>query len=233
MFTLSSIAIVNGTLWILLGFSVITWSVILSKVWQHLRGARYNRTFTKMFWSAPDLRAAANLSGFTGPAARLAQAGFTALHEADTVTSHDLQHSGDQQDFLERCLRQQMQKERSDMENGLTLLASIGSTAPFVGLFGTVWGIMHALQDISKSGSASLDVVAGPIGEALLATAIGIAVALPAVLAYNFFLRRMKMCVADLEDFATDFLHLVIKAKFKTKEDQERWLFPTSPSSRR
>ena len=83
-----------------------------------------------------------------------------------------------------------MQKERGSLESGLAILATIGSISPFVGLFGTVWGIMGALTNISKSGSASLEVVAGPIGEALVATAIGIAVAVPAVVGYNFFTRR-------------------------------------------
>lgn len=87
-------------------------------------------------------------------------------------------------------------------------MASIGSTAPFVGLFGTVLGIMHAMQDISKSGSASLDVVAGPIGDALIATAIGIAVAVPAVLAYNFFIRRSKLQRLTMENFADGFMHI-------------------------
>ena len=96
------------------------------------------------------------------------------------------------------------------------VLASIGSTAPFVGLFGTVWGIMHALTNISKLGSASLDVVAGPIGEALIATAIGIAVAVPAVLAYNFFLRRLKTSSNNLDDFAEDFITLSRRASIKS-----------------
>jgi len=116
---------------------------------------------------------------------------------------------------LERNLRQAVQNMQRQLEGSLAMLASIGSTAPFVGLFGTVWGIMHALQDISKSGSASLDVVAGPIGEALIATAIGIATALPAVLAYNFFLRRMRLSVADLENFAHDFMRLAAKHDYK------------------
>ena len=98
-------------------------------------------------------------------------------------------------------------------KSGLTMLASIGSTAPFVGLFGTVMGIMNALQDISKSGSASLDVVAGPIGDALIATAVGIAVAVPAVLAYNFFLRRAKHHRASLEHFVDGFLHIALGGK--------------------
>ena len=89
-------------------------------------------------------------------------------------------------DLMERAMRLQIQKEKARMDAGLGWLASIGSTAPFVGLFGTVWGIMHALKDISAKGSATLDVVAGPIGEALIATALGIAVAIPAVIAYLF-----------------------------------------------
>jgi biopolymer transport protein ExbB len=93
-------------------------------------------------------------------------------------------------------------------------LATIGSISPFVGLFGTVWGIMGALTNISKSGSASLEVVAGPIGEALVATAIGIAVAVPAVVAYNFFIRRNKVIWAYLDDFALDFIHLALKSSF-------------------
>jgi biopolymer transport protein ExbB len=96
-------------------------------------------------------------------------------------------------------------------------LATIGSTAPFVGLFGTVWGIMKALTDIGSTGSASLDVVAGPIGEALVATGVGIAVAVPAVIAYNFFIRRIRLIGADLEDFATDFVNLSQRTGFRIK----------------
>jgi biopolymer transport protein ExbB len=94
-------------------------------------------------------------------------------------------------------------------------LASIGSTAPFVGLFGTVWGIMNALKDISLATSASLDIIAGPVGDALLATAFGIATAIPAVLAYNYGLRRVRTSVASLDQFATDFLHLVMKTPYR------------------
>ena len=82
------------------------------------------------------------------------------------------------------------------------MLASIGSVSPFIGLFGTVWGIMHALKDISSTGSAGLDVVAGPIGEALIATAMGIATAIPAVLAYNYFLRQSRLAAADMDHFS-------------------------------
>jgi len=96
-----------------------------------------------------------------------------------------------------------------------SLSASIGNNAPFIGLFGTVFGIIHALQAIAHSGNASMDVVAGPIGEALVATGIGIAVAVPAVLAYNYFVRKVKTIGADLDDFATDFVSLNQKAGFQ------------------
>ena len=221
--SLSTAAIVDGTLWTLGGFSVTTWGLIFVKGIQHLRVARYNHIFNKVFWRAPDLHAASELTGYSGPAARVASAGFDTLRDADVGTTiHDLEHTGDRQELLDRRLRQQMHKERGALESGLAVLATIGSTAPFVGLFGTVWGIMHALQDISKSGSASLDVVAGPIGEALIATAIGIAVAVPAVIAYNFFLRRNKVIWAFLDDFATDFVHLALKTSFIIKRPADR-----------
>jgi biopolymer transport protein ExbB len=149
-----------------------------------------------------------------GKQAFLAQAGFAELRDAQQQ-SGAMQHLGSPQDGLERSLRQTVQNLQRQLESGLASLASIGSTAPFVGLFGTVWGIMHALQGISKTGSASLDVVAGPIGEALIATAIGIATALPAVLAYNFYLRRMRLSVAELENFAHDFMRLAAKHDYK------------------
>jgi len=221
--TLSTAAIVDGTLYTLGAFSVVTWALILIKGIQHLRVSHFNHVFNKAFWRASDLHAASELSNFAGPAARVAYAGFSTLKDADGGTTiHDLEHSGDRQELLDRRLRQQMQKERGALESGLAVLATIGSTAPFVGLFGTVWGIMHALQDISKSGSASLDVVAGPIGEALIATAIGIAVAVPAVIAYNFFLRRNKVIWAFLDDFATDFVHLALKTSFILKSSSTK-----------
>ncbi|MDZ4150156.1 MotA/TolQ/ExbB proton channel family protein [Methylicorpusculum sp.] len=214
----SSSVIVDGTLDVLIAFSVATWALILIKGIQHLRIAYYNRSFSKQFWRAHDFQQAASLTGFKGPAARVADTGFTTLVEADGgTTTHDLEHTGDRQELLDRRLRQQMQKERGSLESGLAILATIGSISPFVGLFGTVWGIMGALTSISKSGSASLEVVAGPIGEALIATAVGIAVAVPAVIGYNFFIRRNKVIWAYLDDFAIDFVHLALKTSFIIK----------------
>lgn len=220
---ITSAVIVDGTLWILIGFSVATWALILIKGIQHLRIAHHNRIFNKQFWNASDFQAASEQRNYAGPAARVAQVGFATLIEADGgTTTHDLEHTGDRQELLDRRLRQQMQKERGSLESGLAILATIGSISPFVGLFGTVWGIMGALTSISKSGSASLDVVAGPIGEALIATAVGIAVAVPAVIGYNFFIRRNKVIWAFLDDFATDFVHLALKTSFIIKRPAAR-----------
>ena len=214
----TSAFIVDGTLWTLEAFSVFTWILILVKGVQHLRISYYNRRYSKQFWGAADFQAAALLENTKGPAARVAGAGFSTLLETDSgTTTHDLEHTGDRQELLDRKLRQQMQKERGLLESGLAILATIGSISPFVGLFGTVWGIMGALTNISKSGSASLEVVAGPIGEALVATAVGIAVAVPAVIAYNFFIRRNKVIWANLDDFAVDFVHLAQKTSFLIK----------------
>jgi biopolymer transport protein ExbB len=212
---MSSSPVVNSTLALLVLFSVVTWSLIAIKLWQHQRDSKDNRAFNDSFWAAGDWQLAARISGeMPGKQAYLAQAGFAELSDAQQ-RSGDMKHLGSAQDGLERSLRQAVQNLQRKLESGLAILASIGSTAPFVGLFGTVWGIMHALTEISKTGSASLDVVAGPIGEALTATAIGIATALPAVLAYNFFLRRMRLSVADLENFAHDFMRLAAKHDYK------------------
>lgn len=204
------------TLWVLVGFSVATWALILIKAVQHVRIARGNSAYSKQFWTAANLQAAADINGVDAPVSHLAATGFSVLAAAQSgVTEHDLEHSWDRHELLERNLRQQVQREKRRLESGLAVLATVGSTAPFVGLFGTVWGIMSAMRDISRVGNASIDVVAGPIGEALIATGIGIAVAIPAVLAYNYFLRRLKSVVADLDDFAHDFLNLAQRATYR------------------
>jgi biopolymer transport protein ExbB len=144
-----------------------------------------------------------------GPLCRIAISGFGWLEEVQRPGVKTIKFfSSSPEELLEQALRLQVQKEQQGIEAGLTYLASIGSTAPFVGLFGTVLGIMHAMQDISKSGSTSLDVVAGPIGDALIATAIGIAVAVPAVLAYNLLLRRTKLQRLMMENFADGFMQI-------------------------
>ena len=216
LFSINS-PIVYATLVLLILLSIVTWSITLFKLWKQWRSKQQDRDFNDRFWSVREWSEAEKAAqSSTGDIARLAQAGFSELKTMNDA-QQDLKHLGAPHDVLERMLRQQLQNIQRYHERGLAELASIGSTAPFIGLFGTVWGIMHALQDIGRSGSASLDVVAGPIGEALIATAIGIATALPAVLAYNFFLRRLKVHVTDLENFAHDFLRLAQKHDYKLK----------------
>src|SRR5436190_5048342 len=127
------------------------------------------------------------------------------------AAAHHQRHEGsrlvealNRSEFIDRALRQAVTRESSNLENGLTWLATVGATAPFVGLLGTVWGIYHALLNIGESGSSSIDAVAGPVGEALIMTAIGLGVAIPAVLAYNYFVRVNRGTYAKFDTFAHD-----------------------------
>jgi len=207
--------VVSLTLLVLLFCSAVTWSIVLYKLLQQKRNGKLNYTFGLEFWGSPDWKNAERVSERQeGQLASLARTAFTALREL-TSGKTDLKHAGEPQELMENALRQQIRNLQRKGESGLAELAGIGSTAPFIGLFGTVWGIMHALQEIGKTGSASLDVVAGPIGEALIATAFGIAAALPAVLAYNFFLRRLRLNLTELENFSDDFARLARKYDYK------------------
>ena len=131
--------------------------------------------------------------------------------DAAQAAAHHQRHEGsrlveslNRSEFVDRALRQGVTRESSRLENGLTVLATVGSTAPFVGLLGTVWGIYHALIRIGMSGNASIDAVAGPVGEALIMTAVGLFVAIPAVLAYNFFTRLNRVTNNKFDTFAHD-----------------------------
>lgn len=203
--------IVNAVLVILILLSVFTWTIAVVKMKQFKRLSLANQSFQDQFWDAASWHdgltvVEANNCEF----AKLAQVGVAELNEYQQNPG-SLKYAGDVHEILERPMRQEIQKILRTQEKGMAELASIGSTAPFIGLFGTVWGIMVALQEISASGQASIDVVAGPIGEALIATAIGIAAALPAVLFYNYFLRKMKLWVTELDGFSEAFLRLASK----------------------
>ncbi|WP_191488088.1 MotA/TolQ/ExbB proton channel family protein [Pseudomonas sp. FEN] len=209
-------SIEHAVIWLLILFSVATWGLALLKGIQFTRLKAQDRKFHQRFWAASSLDSAAELAhSQPGAAARVAQAGYAAIQVPEGAQTTDLSQAINHQDRLERALRQQIVRERRSLETGLAILASIGSTSPFIGLFGTVWGIMSALKGISAAGSASLETVAGPIGAALVATGVGIAVAVPAVLVYNYFLRRLKLTAADLDDFAHDFYSLAQKNAFR------------------
>jgi biopolymer transport protein ExbB len=188
----------------LLSMSVISWIVIVLKaqgVWRHKQSA----LGSEQFWHTASL--AEGLSVLSQRPGNLfhtlAQVGQEATehHQAAQKQLHDRL---DISDWVTRSLRNSIDDSTSRLQNGLAVLASIGSTAPFVGLFGTVWGIYHALVGISASGNASIDAVAGPIGETLIMTALGLAVAIPAVLGYNALVRSNKFIIARMNRFAHD-----------------------------
>jgi biopolymer transport protein ExbB len=202
------ISVVNGVLLMLILMSIITWTIAFIKFREYGRAVKQSEQFQKDFWDAPDWRAGQVVAdGEKGDLSTLAKSGYV---EYDQFIKHPvgLRFIGEPNEVLQQPMRRTLVNILRRHETGLSELATIGSISPFIGLFGTVWGIMHALESISKSGTASIDVVAGPIGEALIATAIGIATAIPGVLFYNYFLRRLKLMTMDLEAFIESFLRL-------------------------
>jgi len=203
--------IVQGTLALLVLFSVITWAVIVVKGLQSARARREDRKLNESVTTLRDgLPLLDAVEKHEGPTARVALVGVRAWETAGgAALAGDVSVS---REILELGLRRQIQAERHTAEKGLAVLASIGTTSPFVGLFGTVWGILHALKSISGAGNASLDVVAGPIGEALISTAVGIGVAVPAVLAFNYFVRKVKVQDGQLEDFGNALVSAALRS---------------------
>jgi biopolymer transport protein ExbB len=194
----------HAVAYLLLAMSVLSWFYILSKTWSSWR-IRRSAAAAENFWNAPtmedainQLRAADTENVYTPLAAQSAQAASRRKQD------QSLNAAADPGELITRTLRQEINRVAARLERGLTLLASVGSTAPFVGLFGTVWGIYHALLAVSATGTVQIDKVAGPVGEALIMTALGLAVAIPAVLAYNAFTRVNRVTLAELDAFAHD-----------------------------
>jgi biopolymer transport protein ExbB len=189
---------------ILLVMSLASWMVIITKA-LNLRRASQQLKSVESFWHSADFADGLNKLGSdaNNPFRQLATSGREAIahHKSTLPQLHD---TLDASDWLTRCLRNAIDDSTAKLQSGLAILASVGSTAPFVGLFGTVWGIYHALIAIGAAGQASIDKVAGPIGEALIMTALGLAVAIPAVLGYNALLRGNKNVIAKLNRFAHD-----------------------------
>lgn len=223
----SETAFVDGTLYTLGLFSLLTWSVILLKAGEIAWHRYRNRQLIKSLRGDVSLNSVSSLvkqqrKPLAIQAGRILTVGHQTYVRAQSQPSYEKADHAAWHELIERTLRQQLQKEKALLDSGLGWLASIGSTAPFIGLFGTVWGIMHALKDIGVQGSASLEVVAGPIGEALIATALGIAVAIPAVIGYNFFLRRNRQLLAGLEHIATDFMRSCIETDLVATQTQRQ-----------
>ena len=191
----------------LMAMSVASWYLIVSKainIWR-IKGdfKKYNRAF----WSSPVLAMAMKQDKNNALANLTERAVEAAEHYRSYVTKNEEKVS--QEVFIARAMNRSIAKENAKMERGLTVLASVGSVSPFIGLFGTVWGIYHALSTISQSGQATIDKVAGPVGEALIMTALGLAVAIPAVLAYNALVRSNRELKEIIEGFGYD-LHILL-----------------------
>lgn len=187
--------------------SVATWYLIVSKAWSNRVMRQHASCFQKAFWEAPDMQAVASYvkqHGVRDPFSHLTHHGLRAAEQYGSKTGKRMVESGSSDDFLTRALRRAIEQDTARLEYGHTVLASVASSAPFVGLFGTVWGIYHALLAIGMSGQGTLDKVAGPVGEALIMTALGLAVAIPAVLAYNAFSRSNRLLLTELDGFAHD-----------------------------
>jgi biopolymer transport protein ExbB len=194
---------------ILLLMSVASWYFMLVKTVQVFKIKNAIKQYMAEFWAAPNLHTAINSIKIDSPAHHLATNAFDAAHHHQTHAVKNLAESCSYDEFIARSMRRSLSQMTSQLDAGLSVLASVGSVSPFVGLFGTVWGIYHALASISASGQATLDKVAGPVGEALIMTAIGLAVAIPAVLAYNAFVKQNRVITNMLDTFAQD-LHILL-----------------------
>ncbi|HEY8667034.1 MAG TPA: MotA/TolQ/ExbB proton channel family protein [Tepidisphaeraceae bacterium] len=192
------------TLAILALMSMGSWYIIITKVYEQFRMGGQARAAEKSFWNAPTVRQGAEKLKEGSPYRFIAESGLEATTKHVGLLGHV-----DLNTWISMSIQRAIDNVQSRTQDGLAFLATVGSTAPFVGLFGTVWGIYHALTAIGIAGQASIDKVAGPVGEALIMTAFGLAVAVPAVLGYNWLVRRNKAAMDLVRGFAAD-LHAVL-----------------------
>jgi biopolymer transport protein ExbB len=195
----------KGTLIILVIMSMGSWYIIFVKLWEQYRLMAEGRAMRASFWKANSLRDGAKKLKDSSAYRYIAESGLDANehHEGSLTENIDLNT------WVTMSVQRAVEAVQNRLQDGLAFLATVGSTAPFVGLFGTVWGIYHALTAIGIAGQASIDKVAGPVGEALIMTAIGLAVAVPAVLGYNWLVRRNKVAMESVRSFGAD-LHAVL-----------------------
>ena len=197
---------------ILIVMSIASWAIMAIKgLSLVLRNGR-SREFLGFFWNATSLEAVAGeitSHGARDPFSHLTRHAMQAQAHHARYGAAKLEEAGTSSEFVTRTIRKVLDAETARLENGLTVLATVGATAPFVGLFGTVWGVYHALVAIGMSGAGTLDKVAGPVGEALIMTGLGLAVAIPAVVGYNGLARANRVLAARLDAFAYE-LHTFV-----------------------
>jgi biopolymer transport protein ExbB len=199
------------TLAILAIMSMGSWYIIITKVYEQFRMGQQASAAAKTFWTAPSVRQGADALTSGSPFRFLAESGLEASGKHVGLLGHV-----DLNTWISMSIQRAIDNVQSRTQDGLAFLATVGSTAPFVGLFGTVWGIYHALTAIGIAGQASIDKVAGPVGEALIMTAFGLAVAVPAVLGYNWLIRRNKAAMDLVRSFGAD-LHAVLLSAQKSQ----------------
>jgi len=196
--------VAKGVLLILAIMSMGSWYIIITKVYEQSKISKAAKKADKEFWSAPSVKDGAERLKATSPFRFIAESGLEATQKHTGMLGNV-----DLNDWITMSIQRAIDNVSSRMQDGLAFLATVGSTAPFVGLFGTVWGIYHALTAIGIAGQASIDKVAGPVGEALIMTALGLAVAVPAVLGYNWLIRRNKRVMEHVRGFGAE-LHAVL-----------------------
>ena len=202
--------VAKSVLIILVIMSMGSWYIIITKVYEQSKMGKQAKKADKEFWNAPSVKEGAERLKPASPYRFIAESGLEA-----TQKHTGLLGNVDLNDWIAMSIQRAIDNVQSRTQDGLAFLATVGSTAPFVGLFGTVWGIYHALTAIGIAGQASIDKVAGPVGEALIMTAIGLAVAVPAVLGYNWLIRRNKAAMDQVRGFGAD-LHAVLLSTSKS-----------------
>ena len=197
---------------ILVLMSIASWAIVALKGASLLARRGRSNAFLNLFWNASSLDAVAGeiaTHGARDPFSHLTAHAMQAQAHHAKYGAAKLEEAGSSSEFVTRTIKKVLDEETTRLENGLAVLATVGATAPFVGLFGTVWGVYHALVAIGMSGAGTLDKVAGPVGEALIMTGLGLAVAIPAVIGYNWLTRANRVLAAKLDAFAYE-LHTFV-----------------------
>ena len=211
-FITQSDAVGTALMIILVAMSVTSWAIIVIKGLTLVTRQRRSAAFLSYFWNATSLEAVADeiaTHGAGDPFSHLTSHALHAQAHHAKYGAAKLEEAGTSSEFVTRTIKKVLDEEMTRLENGLAVLATVGATAPFVGLFGTVWGVYHALLAIGATGIGTLDKVAGPVGEALIMTGFGLAVAIPAVMGYNWLTRSNRVVAAKLDAFAYE-LHTFV-----------------------
>ncbi|MEJ0040005.1 MAG: MotA/TolQ/ExbB proton channel family protein [Gammaproteobacteria bacterium] len=208
--------VARSTLIILAIMSLFSWYIILTKIWDQAKLKNSGKAVEKTFWNAPSVKDGIERLKKGDDFRNIAEDGIRAASHHDGRLTDRI----DLHEWITLSLQRSVDVVNSKLSTGMAFLATVGSTAPFVGLFGTVWGIYHALIAIGLAGQASIDKVAGPVGEALIMTAFGLFVAVPAVLGYNWLIRRNKSVQDGLRNFAADLhAYLISGARVGTTDN--------------